>query len=358
MGSKDMTETISDGNGQNVATARTDDLPDPAQVPTAGTHDWSDETLMRYMGFLSREWPKLAQRPLHAPDAPPPNRTEVLDHMIGMIGDRAGLHLEFGVWRGNSIRRCAQRFPQTQWYGFDSFEGFPDDGRLDWQKPFKVIELPDTPKNVTLVQGYFSDTLHPFLHEMPGEIAFVNVDCDIYSSTVDIFAALEEHGRLKPGLAIYFDELVNYADYMWNEAIALFEMLERTGLSIEWVACDQKLRLPEESVQLFHDDAHPTWRDDMGSGHWMQASCVLTEGPIDCGPMSDAEWRQKLEWMVAGFRAREAFRIRAFDERQQRLEANEREKEERYKARKALEKQRQQENMERRRLEKAQQKRS
>ena len=175
--------------------------PPPSLPPASGTATWNDETLLRYMGFLCVEWPKLEKKSLLAHDAAPQNRTGVLDHVVARIGDQPGLHLEFGVWRGNSIKRCAAAFPKTQWYGFDSFEGFPDDGRIDWQKPFKVIELPDTPNNVTLIKGYFSDTLDPFLRETPDEVAFINVDCDLYSSTVDIFSALERHGRLKPGVA-------------------------------------------------------------------------------------------------------------------------------------------------------------
>lgn len=321
-----------------------------SSAPSAsGNPDWDAETLLRYMGFLSVEWEKLAQKSLRAPSSPPQNRTEVFDDAIARVGKQSGLHLEFGVWRGNSIKRCAALYPETRWYGFDSFEGFPDDGRIDWQKPFKVIELPDTPKNVTLVKGYFSDTLDPFLKENPGEVSFLNIDCDIYSSTVDIFRALETHQRLKPGITIFFDELINYADYMWNESIALFEMLERTGLAVEWMACDHNIRMPEETVQMFYDGTHPTWRDDMASGHWMQASCVLTEGPIDCGPMEDPDWRKKLEWMLGGFRVREAARAQAFADRQVRLEEKAKLDEERYKARKALEKQRQKENLERRR---------
>lgn len=313
----------------------------------------NDAVMRRYIGFLLQEMPKLAEKSLIAPSDEPHNRTNVLDDTISKVGDHPGLRLEFGVWRGNSIRRCAERFPTQHWYGFDSFEGFPDDGRVDWQKPFKVIELPDTPKNVTLVKGYFSETLDPFLIETPGEVAFVNVDCDIYSSTVDIFTALEKHDRLKPGLVIYFDELINYADYMWNEALALFEMLERTGLGVEWLSCDHRLRLPETSATHFHDGDHPTWNEDIRNGYWVQAACVLTDKPVDCGPLGEKDYDQCVTWVLSGIRKQEERRQAALDERNRRLEEQERERERRYVERKKLEKQRQLENLERRRREKA-----
>jgi len=319
---------------------------------TSGTAAVPPSKMERYMGFLVQEWAKMAQTPLRDPTEAPENRTNVLDHTVGIVGETPGLRLEFGVWRGNSIKKCSKRFPNQHWYGFDSFEGFPDDGRIDWQKPFKVINMPDTDENVTLVKGYFSDTLEPFLQETPGDVAFVNVDCDIYSSTVDIFTALEAHKRLKPGVVIYFDELINYSDYMWNESLALFEMCERTGFGLKWICHDHHLRSPEESAQHFHDGDHPTWMHDMRSGHWMQASCELTEDGLDLGPMHDPEYRAKLQWMIAGFEAQEARREKALEERNERLAEMERERERRYVARKKLEKQRQRENMERRKAEK------
>ena len=307
----------------------------------------------RYVGFLMAQWPKLARTALAAPDELPRTRTTVLDRALDAVGEAPGLRLEFGVWRGNSIRRCAERYPRQRWVGFDSFEGFPDDGRLDWQKPFKVIELPDTPPNVTLVKGYFSEMLAPFLADTPGEVAFVNIDCDLYSSTADVFAALEAAGRLRPGLTIYFDELINYADYMWNESLALFEMLQRTGLGVEWLACDQHLRQPEESAAHFVAGDHPTWTEDMRAGYWMQAACRLTEGPVDCGPMDDPGWRHRLRSVIEAMAVQAGRREAAKADIDRRRTEQEAERQRRYEARKALEKRRQRETLARRRGDRA-----
>lgn len=307
----------------------------------------------RYMGFLIQEWQRMRSTALRSPDDAPSSSTNVLRSTVETLGDTPGLRLEFGVWRGRSIKMCAERFPGQHWFGFDSFEGFPDDGRIDWQKPFKVIELPDTPRNVTLVKGYFSDTLDPFLKETPGDVAFVNIDCDIYSSTVDVFTALEKHGRLRPGLVIYFDELINYADYMWNESLALFEMCERTGLGLEWICHDHHLRDPETSAAMYLDGSHPTWNDDMRTGHWMQASCRLASTPIDCGPMTDKAYRRRLANMIRGVEAQEARRAQAFKDREARLAEIEQERQRREVERRERDKQRHLENLERRRQEKA-----
>lgn len=66
-----------------------------------------------------------------------------------------GLVLEFGVFRGKSINTAARLLPKRLIFGFDSFEGFPVDGRPDWQKSFRVEALPTVPQNVSLIKGWF-----------------------------------------------------------------------------------------------------------------------------------------------------------------------------------------------------------
>jgi SAM-dependent methyltransferase len=307
--------------------------------------DASASKMERYIGFLLTEWGKLAKAPLRDPKEPPISQSQVLDRTLDIVGNRPGLRLEFGVWQGKSINRCAKRFPDAQWFGFDSFEGFPDDGRIDWQKPFKVINLPDAPKNVTLVKGYFSDTLAPFLQDHTDDVAFVNIDCDIYSSTVDVFLALEAAQRLKPGVIIYFDELINYADFMWNEALALFEMCERTGLGVEWLHYDHRLRSPDETAELYLSGSHPTWNDDIRSGHWVQASCRITGTGIDLGPLDDPKFKKRIFRILAGMARQQERREQALADRNARLAEMERERERRYVARKKLEKERQRANL-------------
>jgi hypothetical protein len=97
-----------------------------------------------------------------------------------------GAVLEFGVFNGNSCRFLARRHRRGQVHGFDSFEGFPNDGRRDWGKKFTVERLPRVPGNVTLHKGYFHETLPGFLAawgDRRPEIRVVHIDCDLFSST-------------------------------------------------------------------------------------------------------------------------------------------------------------------------------
>lgn len=241
----------------------------------------------RYMAFLMANLPRLQTVALYPPAHDPAHikRIDVLAFAMQQVRERPGLCLEFGVHKGGSIRYCGRTLPDRQFHGFDSFEGFPDDGRPDWKSDFSVPHLPEVPANCHLVQGWFSQTLPKFLEEHSGPVAFVNIDCDIYSSTAEVFAILEQHGRLRPGLFFFFDELINYHGYLWNEAFALFEMLERTGFGLDWMCMHQKVRPVEEHLDIFRQGKRPGWTDDINKGFRQQACLVLNDRGIDYGPL-------------------------------------------------------------------------
>lgn len=143
--------------------------------------------------------------------------------------------LEFGVWKGSTIRHLAALLPGRQIHGFDSFEGFPEDGRPDWRLDFALDSLPRVPANVELVTGFFEESLPAFLASRRSgfRIDFLHVDCDIYSSTSTIFRCLQPH--LGAGAVIVFDELLNYHRFPENECLAFYEFLMETGLDFDWL---------------------------------------------------------------------------------------------------------------------------
>lgn len=80
------------------------------------------------------------------------------------------------------------------------------------------------PSNVELVKGWFENTLPPWAEAHKGEtIAFLHVDCDIYSSTVTILRTLQP--LLRPGSLIVFDDMYGYVGWDEHEAKALYEFL-------------------------------------------------------------------------------------------------------------------------------------
>jgi hypothetical protein len=239
-------------------------------------------TAEKYAAFLITYLPRLSALAASRVGEPTGPRLRPLEVAHTFAANEPGVSLEFGVFKGASINFTASTFPDRRYYGFDSFEGFPDDGRPDWDQDFSVEgRLPQVPENVTLIKGFFSETLPPFLDGLSEEIRIVNIDCDIYSSTRDVFRCLTDRRLLKPGVVLAFDELINYRAFLWNEMFALFEVLEQTSLGIQWLSVHQKVRLIEDVMDLVRGGQYPTWNEDLQSGFRQQASLVLTDGGLD-----------------------------------------------------------------------------
>ena len=163
---------------------------------------------------------------------------DILTLSIKQIENKQGLYLEFGVFSGHTINHIARQVDQTV-YGFDSFEGLPERWRDTWGAGhFKVKELPKVPQNVTLIKGWFDKTLPEFLKTHPGDVAFLHVDCDLYSSTQTILTFLAP--RIKAGTVIVFDEYFNYPGWREGEFKAFQEFVAREGWGFEYLNYNRK----------------------------------------------------------------------------------------------------------------------
>ncbi len=160
---------------------------------------------------------------------------EMLDFALNQADlDQKGLICEFGVYTGRSINHIAAKTKNTV-HGFDSFEGLPEAWYGKYGKGhFAVDNLPDVRGNVKLHKGWFSDTLPGFVAEHPEPLAFLHVDCDLYSSTVTIFEHLGS--QIGPGCIILFDEYFNYPGWEDGEYKALKEFVSRKGINYEYIA--------------------------------------------------------------------------------------------------------------------------
>ena len=123
---------------------------------------------------------------------PYPDRFALYDATLKRISV-TGLVCEFGVFQGESINHIAERIPGTEIYGFDSFEGLPEDWRAEVKTGhFKVQQLPTVRNNVRLVKGWFDKTVPAFLEQHPEPAAYLHIDSDLYSSAktiLDLFAS-------------------------------------------------------------------------------------------------------------------------------------------------------------------------
>lgn len=145
-----------------------------------------------------------------------------------------GLVLEFGVYQGKSIRQIAGLVSGAV-HGFDSFEGIPEAWCEEEKGTYSTGGvLPKVPANVHLHAGWFEDTLPDFIREEAGPIRFINIDCDLYSSTRTIFDLL--YKQIVPGTVIVFDEYIGYPGWQEHEFKAFNEAAEKYGWRHEMLA--------------------------------------------------------------------------------------------------------------------------
>ena len=152
---------------------------------------------------------------------------------------QGGLFLEFGVFKGDSINWFASLFPDRTIHGFDSFEGLPGDwtgtsitggGYFD-----RGGALPQVASNVQLHKGWFSDSLALFISEHKNEkIDFMFVDCDLYSSTKDVFDNIGD--GIAAGTIIVLDEVVGNPGWQHHVIKAFDEYCEKNKVKYHFIA--------------------------------------------------------------------------------------------------------------------------
>ena len=149
-------------------------------------------------------------------------REHLYAHALTHIRGSRPLYLEFGVYKGASIRWWSQHLKgdSARLVGFDSFEGLPENWRPGHDEGHFATNGPpqiDDPR-VSFVVGWFDKVL-PAYDPPEHDQLVVNIDCDLYSSARTVLAWLEPH--LRPGTLVCFDELPDHD----HELRAFFESL-------------------------------------------------------------------------------------------------------------------------------------
>lgn len=157
----------------------------------------------------------------------------------GIDGD----YCEFGCHTAMTFRLAFDQFNQRtikrHLWAFDSFKGLPAavnslDNHPSWiegtmsteeytfHKTCKEHGIPRTAYSV--VNGFYDDTLNNPNLTLPTNIAFVYIDCDLYSSTKTVLEFLTP--RLKHGMIIAFDDyFCMSSDQLSGERRAMLEIL-------------------------------------------------------------------------------------------------------------------------------------
>jgi hypothetical protein len=136
-----------------------------------------------------------------------------------LVGSEPIDYLEFGVYKGTTMQMwCGlNNHPESRFFGFDSFEGLPE----DWRLPTGVLrkgtyaaggQAPVNPDpRVRFVKGLFQESLGGFLSSFkPRNRLVVHLDADLYSSTLYVLLML--NGLLKPGSLLIMDDFGSVTD--------------------------------------------------------------------------------------------------------------------------------------------------
>ena len=136
-------------------------------------------------------------------------RLEMYDDVMRHIGIGPIDYLEFGVWKGASIKYWAEKNADSasRFVGFDTFTGLPEGwdfrpaGTFDAKGAKPEIE----DQRVSFIVGLFQQTLSGFLESFSLRNRLVlHLDADLYSSTLFVLARV--HPLIKPGTVLIFDE--------------------------------------------------------------------------------------------------------------------------------------------------------
>ena len=167
------------------------------------------------------------------------DKDKALSNSINYADDE-GYWLEFGIHEGETIiytAGCKLGNPKFKIYGFDSFEGLPEDWvgdntkekfNLQGKIPNHLLQYP----NIEIVKGWFDKSLPKFIKEQNiNKISFLNIDSDLYSSANTVLTLLTPY--FKGECVIHFDEFCNYPGAENGEYKAFSEFLHKNKHNVE-----------------------------------------------------------------------------------------------------------------------------
>jgi hypothetical protein len=155
--------------------------------------------------------------------------------------------LEFGIFEGYSISEILKytvdyNMPNKV-FGFDSFQGLPKDEGV-WGKGQFCSTLDNTLSNIknvtdatalTLVEGFFVDSLTPELKSKFNKVSLIHVDSDLYESCCQVLNFCKD--LIKPGTFILFDEWSGGESQSWGEFSSANNLKYSTLSHIEDQVC-------------------------------------------------------------------------------------------------------------------------
>ncbi len=157
----------------------------------------------------------------------------------------------FGIWSGISTKLISNRMLKCNYnmmYGFDSFEGLPEEtdgipkyhnfnagayssldlyGAEDACKvSTEILKGIDNDK-LAFFGGFYKDVLTKDLAESMKPAVYVDIDVDLYCSTVDVLTWMCDNNLIVKNTVIYFDDWGSTKEYEGGESLAWKEAVEK-----------------------------------------------------------------------------------------------------------------------------------
>ena len=137
------------------------------------------------------------------------------------MDETEGDYCEFGCFTGaalnHSLRITSGQdfFLKKIFYGFDSFEGFPEEAHKvykskDFSADYKMVKKLEIDSNgrCKIIKGFFEDSLsQELIKEKINKISLAFIDCDYASSSIPVFSFIKS--RLTNGSFIIIDDYFN-----------------------------------------------------------------------------------------------------------------------------------------------------
>ena len=139
---------------------------------------------------------------------------------------------EFGVFRGESFKYLINTFKKG--YGFDTFEGLPEDWHTEKQGSFSAEGIIPKIDGGTFIKGKFEDTLSTFFSKPRPMASIINFDADLYSSTV--CALNYSKPIIDKDTILIFDEFIVHENWEQDEYRAFNEFCSKNNLTYEVLA--------------------------------------------------------------------------------------------------------------------------
>lgn len=141
-------------------------------------------------------------------------RVDGFEYIIKTFGleNIPATYLEFGVASGVSFEWWLHhlKHPESVFFGFDTFEGLPEDWGLFFKKGAMAHSMKEIAGNRhRFIKGIFQDTLVDLINEKKAlfeqaQIKIIHLDADLFSSTLFVLSQLYPY--LQQGDILIFDE--------------------------------------------------------------------------------------------------------------------------------------------------------